>query len=158
MLILTVITIFAIAFSFFADKQKTFDGILKGLKMFMNLLPSILILLAGVSIMLYFLPNEIIIKYLGENAKASGYIIAATVGSLALIPGFIAYPLSGVLVQNGVGYPVIAIFITTLMMVGILTLPIEIKFFGVKTALLRNLLFLAGALTIGLLTGLIYQL
>jgi uncharacterized membrane protein YraQ (UPF0718 family) len=158
MKLLFVITIIAILASFFSDRQKTWQGIRKGIKMFMNLLPTILLVLAAVSILLFFLPNELIVKYLGENAGWTGYAIAAVVGSLALIPGFIAYPLSGALVQSGVGYPVIAVFITTLMMVGILTLPIEIKFFGLKTSLLRNLLFLIGALIIGVFTGIIYHL
>lgn len=152
MLLLIIITTIALAFSFGTDQKKTWQGVQKGAKMFLNLLPTILVVLAIVSIVLFFLPNELIVKYLGENAGWTGYAIAAIVGSLALIPGFVAYPLAGALVKSGVGYPVIAIFITTLMMVGILTLPIEIKFFG-----LRNLLFLIGALIIGVFTGLIYH-
>jgi uncharacterized membrane protein YraQ (UPF0718 family) len=157
MILLIIITVAALILSFIADKQKTWQGIKKGVKMFLNLMPTILVVLAVVSILLFFLPNELIVKYLGENAGWSGYAIAAVVGSLALIPGFIAYPLSGALVHSGVSYPVIAIFITTLMMVGILTLPIEIKFFGLKTSLMRNLLFLIGALVIGVFTGIIYH-
>lgn len=158
MILLLVIIAIALAVSFYFDRKKTLLGIKKGVKMFLNLMPTILVVLAAVSILLYFLPNELIVKHLGENAGWAGYAIAAVVGSLALIPGFIAYPLSGALVQSGVGYPVIAVFITTLMMVGILTLPIEIKFFGLKTSLLRNLFFLIGALIIGLFTGLIYHI
>lgn len=157
MLLLIIITVAALILSFFTNRHKTWQGIRKGMKMFLNLMPTILVVLAAVSILLFFLPNELIVKYLGENAGWAGYAIAAVVGSLALIPGFIAYPLSGALVQSGVGYPVIAIFITTLMMVGILTLPIEIKFFGLKTSLLRNFLFLIGALIIGVFTGIIYH-
>jgi uncharacterized membrane protein YraQ (UPF0718 family) len=157
MILLIIITVAALILSFIADKQKTWQGIKKGVKMLLNLMPTILVVLAAVSILLFFLPNELIVKYLGENAGWTGYAIAAVVGSLALIPGFVAYPLSGALVQSGVSYPVIAIFITTLMMVGILTLPIEIKFFGLKTSLMRNLLFLIGALVIGVFTGIIYH-
>ena len=78
------------------------------------------------------------------------YVVAAAVGSVALIPGLVAYPMSGMLVSSGVSYPVIAVFITTLMMVGIVTLPLERKFFGTKIALARNALSLVGALAIGL--------
>jgi uncharacterized membrane protein YraQ (UPF0718 family) len=55
-----------------------------------------------------------------------------------------------VLIKNGASYPVIAVFITTLMMVGIVTLPLEKKFFGSKVAFTRNLLSFIGALIIGL--------
>ena len=68
---------------------------------------------------------------------------------------FFAYPLAGILVKSGVSYSVIAVFITTLMMVGILTLPLEAKYFGLKTAIIRNALYFVGAIIIGLIIGLI---
>ena len=74
------------------------------------------------------------------------FFTALGIGSIALIPGFIAYPLAAVLRQNGASTPVLAAFITSLMMVGILTLPIEAKFFGWRVSLLRNGLALVGAL------------
>jgi len=155
---LLIFSLISVAVSFIGSREKTLQGIKKGLMMFLNLLPAILTVLILVSVALYLLPNETIVKYLGEEAGVAGYIVAASIGSVALIPGFIAYPLAGLLVKNGVGYPVIAVFITTLMMVGVLTLPIEAKFFGLKTALIRNALFLVGALIIGLAIGLIYSL
>ena len=79
-------------------------------------------------------------KLLGEKSGAFGFVFAALLGSISLIPGLVAYPLSSVLLKNGASYPVIAVFITTLMMVGIITLPVESKFFGFKVAFTRNLL------------------
>ncbi|MBP7902537.1 MAG: hypothetical protein KA015_06955, partial [Spirochaetes bacterium] len=78
-------------------------------------------------------------------------------GSIALIPGFVAYPMAGVLVKNGVSYPVISVFITTLMMVGILTLPIEKKFFGWKVSITRNILSFIAAVAIGSAMALIWR-
>jgi len=74
------------------------------------------------------------------------FFTALGIGSIALIPGFIAYPLAAVLRQNGASTPVLAAFITSLMMVGILTLPVEARFFGWRVSLLRNGLALVGAL------------
>jgi hypothetical protein len=68
-------------------------------------------------------------------------------------PGFIAFPLGAILVRSGVSYQVVAVFITTLMMVGILTLPLEAKYFGWRVSILRNALSFAGALLVGLLMG-----
>ena len=157
-IILSIITGVCLITSFIADVKKTWIGIRKALKMFLNILPAILAVLILVSIFLFFLPNETLERYLGKDAGFMGYLIAALIGSVALIPGFIAYPLAGILVKNGVGYPVIAVFITTLMMVGVLTLPIEIKYFGVRTAILRNVLYFFGAIIIGAAIGLIYSL
>jgi uncharacterized membrane protein YraQ (UPF0718 family) len=156
MQLLTVIAVLALLFSLIADRKKTFEGVKKGLIMLIRILPSILSVLILVSVVLYFLPNEVIVRYLGEEAGFSGYVLAALGGSVALIPGFIAYPLAGLLVRTGVSYPVIAVFITTLMMVGVLTLPVEIRYFGVKASLLRNALYLLAALIIGTLIGVFY--
>lgn len=156
--ILTILAAIAIIASLIADRRKTWKGMKIGLTMFVKILPAILSVLILVSIFLYMLPNEIIVTYLGKDAGLTGYVFAAIAGSIALIPGFIAYPLAGILVKTGVSYPVIAVFITTLMMVGILTLPVEIKFFGVRVSLIRNAFYFLGALIIGFLIGLFYIL
>lgn len=156
--ILAIIAAIAIIASLIADLRKTWNGMKKGLVMFVKILPAILSVLILVSIFLYLIPNELIVEYLGEDAGLTGYVFAAIAGSIALIPGFIAYPLAGILVKTGVSYPVIAVFITTLMMVGILTLPVEIKFFGIRVSLLRNTLYFLGALIVGFLIGLFYIL
>ncbi len=158
MTILLIIAGICLIISIITDRNKTWKGIKKGLKMFLNISPVIISVLILVSIVLFLLPNEIIVQYLGKDAGFSGYFFAALIGSIALIPGFIAYPLAGLLVKNGVSYPVIAVFVTTLMMVGVLTLPIEIKYFGAKTAILRNVLYFIGAITIGILIGLMYSI
>ena len=149
MLFLTLLTGFIVLISTLTDYQKTISGLKTGLMMFINLLPALLSILAVISIAFYVLPNETIIRYLGKDAGIAGWITAALLGSITLIPGFIAYPLCGVLIKSGVGYSVVSVFITTLMMVGIITLPMEAKFFGWKTSIVRNILFFLAALLIG---------
>jgi uncharacterized membrane protein YraQ (UPF0718 family) len=151
MLILIIATAVALLASALADRRKTLEGLKKSYKMFLGILPMLLNVLILVSIALYLVPKETLVKWLGANSGMAGCAIAAVIGSIALIPGFVAFPLAALLLKSGVGYAVVAVFITTLMMVGILTLPIEIKYFGGKAALLRNGLSLAGALLIGLL-------
>ena len=154
MYLLAAITILALLISLLSDKRKTFNGIKKGLKMFAGILPALLNILIFVSIVLYLIPNETIVRLLGKNSGFLGIVIAAIIGSISLIPGFISYPLASILLKSGVAYGVIAVFITTLMMVGIITLPLEAKYFGMKTALARNGLSFVGAIIIGLLIGL----
>ena len=151
MLVLSIITIVCLVVSFFFDFRKTLIGINNGLTMLLNLLPVLLLMLALVSIVLYLIPNETLIRYMGKNSGIEGWLIAAFLGSVALIPGFIAFPLCGILAKSGVAYATIAVFITTLMMVGIVTLPVEAKFFGWKTSIIRNSLSFIAALIIGLL-------
>lgn len=117
--------------------------------MFLKILPTLLSVIILVSVVLYFVSDKFIVEHLGSDAGFAAYISAALIGSVSIIPGFIAFPLAGILVKGGVSLSVIAVFITTLKMVGVLTIPIEAKFFGLKTALIRNGLSFLGAITVG---------
>ena len=152
-LILAVVTFVAVGISLIADASRTWRGLQKGAKMLLNLLPHFLVLIILVSVFLWLMPHETLVTYLGKESGALGVVIAACLGAMALIPGPIAYPLSGILLGSGVSYMVIAVFITTLMMVGILTLPVEAKYFGIKLSLIRNILSLIGAVLIGVIVG-----
>jgi len=154
MQILILISVVCLIFSLVVDQQKTFEGIKRGLKMFLNLLPALLTVLILVSVFLYLVPDKTIVKLLGAKSGVMGVAIAAAVGSIALIPAFIAFPLAKILLVKGVSYTVVAVFITTLIMVGVLTLPIEFKYFGKKAAIMRNVLSFFGAIIVGLLIGL----
>jgi uncharacterized membrane protein YraQ (UPF0718 family) len=141
--------------SFFANRQKTLMGLKRGWFMFRNILVPFLNILILVSIVLFLIPPSIISRYLGPESGALGMLIAAVVGSITLIPGFISYPIAKGLISQGASYSVIATFMTTLMMVGVVTLPLEIKYFGKRVAITRNLLNLAAAIIIGLVVGII---
>lgn len=145
-----------LAASAIADRHKTVAGVRRGVRMFVGILPSLLTVLILVSMMLSVFPGNALARWMGRDSGPTGFVIAALLGSVALIPGFIAYPLSAILVKNGVGYNVIAVFITTLMMVGVLTLPLEARYFGLRTAVVRNSLSLLGALVVGGLMGLLW--
>jgi len=153
MIVLALAVAVLLALSFFADHGKTLAGLKKGAKMFLNILPALLTVLILVSVFLYAVPAPKLTAWLGRGSGWTGVFSAALLGSISLIPGFIAFPLGAILVRSGVSYQMIAIFITTLMMVGILTLPLEAKYFGWRVSILRNTLSFFGALLIGLLLG-----
>ena len=153
LLIISAVAVIALLVSAIADIKKTWQGIKRGIKMLLNILPSFLTVILLVSIFINLLPEKVLIKHLGENSGVTGMLLAAMLGSIALIPGFIAFPLGALLLHNGVSYKIISIFITTLMMVGVLTLPVEIKYFGTKVAVMRNALSFIGALVIGIIMG-----
>jgi len=154
MAIIIFATILCLLISLVVDKQKTLEGIKRGLKMFLNLLPALLTVLFLVSVFLYLIPEKAIMEYLGTGSGFPGVMTAALVGSISLIPGFVAFPMAGILVSRGVSYTVVAVFITSLMMVGIITLPLEIKYFGKRAAIMRNALSFFGAMIVGLMIGL----
>lgn len=143
------------AVSFFLDKEKTIAGFKKGWNMFKNVLLPFLNILILVSLLIYLIPPSVISKYLGANSGVAGFSIAALAGSITLIPGFISYPIAAGLIKQGASYAVVATFMTTLMMVGVVTLPLEIRYFGKTVAITRNALNFVAAVIIGLIVGII---
>jgi len=141
--------------SFLMDRQKTVAGFKRGWQMFRGLLLPFLNILILVSIFLYLIPPSLINQYLGAGSGILGFLIAALVGSVTLIPAFISYPIAAGLLQQGASYAVVATFMTTLMMVGVVTLPLEIKYLGRRVAITRNALNFVAAVIIGLMVGII---
>ena len=132
-------------FSFFKDRGKTKTALKKAWKSFENILPSVLTVLLLIGLILTILNAETISDLLGAESGVVGIVIAAVIGCITLIPGFVAFPLAASLLSAGAGYTQIAIFISTLMMVGVATFPLEAKYFGKRTALKRNLFALVVA-------------
>lgn len=139
--------------SFFLDRKKTKKALLVAYKRFMVISPSFLIMLIFVSIILFLFPQEKMILYLNSRNHTVNVILAALVGSITVMPGFIAFPLAGILRNSGVSYMVIASFTTTLMMVGTITFPVEVTYFGKKVSLIRNILGFIIAIIVALLIG-----
>ena len=80
-------------------------------------------------------------------------MVSAAVGSVTLIPAFVAFPLVGSLIDVGASIVPAAAFLTTLTMVGVVTFPLEKREFGIKFALTRNLLSFGFAVVIALVMG-----
>ena len=74
----------------------------------------------------------------GANSGLLGIVLAGIVGSCSVIPGFVTFPLAKTLMENGAGLLQVIIFISTSVMVGVITLPLEIAYFGKKAAYVRN--------------------
>lgn len=143
--------------SFSSDRKKTIKALKVAWKKFSNILPVFIVMLVLVSISLYLLPHELIMDYLGEEDLLKGMGIAMLVGSIVLMPGFIVFPLCGILRSQGVPYMVLSGFTTTLMMVGLLTLPVEKAYFGMKIALIRNGIGFVIAVIVAVVTGLVFS-
>jgi uncharacterized membrane protein YraQ (UPF0718 family) len=94
-------------------------------------------------------------RIIGSDSGWFGIILAAIIGSVTLIPGFVAFPTAAVLLENGAGYMQIAAFISTLMMVGIITIPVEIKYFGKRISIIRNVLAFLFSFLVAYLIGLV---
>ena len=153
---LFLLTVLGIIISFMVDRNKTVMAFKIAYRMFLNILPAFLIMLVLVSIVLYLLPDEVISAYLGGDNKFVSLLFASVVGSITIMPGFVAFPLCGILLQKDVLYMVLSAFTTTLMMVGVLSYPIERQYFGAKVTIIRNIISFLTALAVAVMTGLFF--
>lgn len=152
---LYIITIFLLILSYFKDKKKTMKALKKSLKAFENILPQFLGVIVLVGILLAVFNPEIISGLIGKRSGWMGVLISGMIGAITLIPGFVAFPTAAMLVENGAGYMQIAAFISTLMMVGIITLPVEIKYFGRRFAVVRNSIAFAFSFVVAYIIGIL---
>ena len=90
--------------SLILDRKKTIAGFKKGWNMFKNVLIPFLSILVLVSVLLYIIPPSVISRLLGSGSGVLGFVIAAIVGAITLIPGFISYPIAAGLISQGASY------------------------------------------------------
>lgn len=151
-----IITGLMLIISFIINKQKTLKAIKIATVKFKNIFPTFITMLIFISIILFLFPDEVILNYLGNNSKFISVLLASFLGSITLMPGFVAFPLCGILLTKGVPYMVLSAFTTTLMMVGIITFPIEKEYFGVKVTIIRNIISFFIALLVAVVTGIFF--
>jgi uncharacterized membrane protein YraQ (UPF0718 family) len=154
-IILYSVSLILLIISFIADRQKTRAALNKAWKEFFKLAVPLFFLIVLVAGSLYFFSEERISDLIGQKAGFSDIIFAALIGSVAAVPGFIAFPLAGVLRGLGVAWSVIAAFTNSLMLVGVLTFPLEKRVLGTKAALIRNLACFAIAVAVAAVIGMV---
>lgn len=142
--------------SFIINSEKTLGAIKIAIRKFVTIMPAFLTMLILVSIVLFLVPDKVISNYLGNNNKFIGVLSASFFGSITLMPGFIVFPLCGILLKKGVLYMVLSAFTTTLMMVGVLSYPIEKEYFGAKLTIIRNIISFLIALAVAIMTGIFF--
>jgi uncharacterized membrane protein YraQ (UPF0718 family) len=150
------IAIVALTASALANGRKTLQALRIAAVRFGKISPAILTMLVLFSIAITLLPQDLIQNLLGRQNGWLGVAIAALLGSATLMPGFIAFPLCGILLKQGVPYMVLAAFTTTLMTVGVLTYPLERQYFGRGVTIVRNAICLLIAIITAVVMGLAF--
>ncbi|PRR80464.1 permease [Clostridium vincentii] len=152
-MILWVITVTWFIWSIIKDKKKTLNSIKMSSGMMKNMMGEIIGILFLIGLLLTFIPPDTINDYMGKSNTFIATITSAFVGSITLIPAFVAFPLVGSLVNAGANIVPVVAFLTTLTMVGVVTFPLEKREFGTKFTVIRNSLSFVFAIIIALLMG-----
>jgi len=100
-----------------------------------------------------FVSKDTIAHLLGRGSGVRGILLAEAVGAVALIQPAAVFPFSGYLRTSGASYGAIAGFVLSAILIGISTLPLEIKLFGPRFTLSRNVFTFVLILLLALLVG-----
>ena len=139
--------------SFIKDKGKTKKAIILGLKSFENILPQFLCIIITVGILLSFFNTDTISKILGNSSGFWGIILADIIGSITMMPTFVAFSLGNTLLLNGAGYSQVGALVSYLVLIGLMTFPLEAKYIGKRAAFLRNLIAFLFSIIVGIILG-----
>jgi uncharacterized membrane protein YraQ (UPF0718 family) len=151
------ITGILLTLSLIKSKPKTALALKKAWRIFLAVLPQFMAILFLIALLLAVVRKETIQAMIGLESGVKGMLLSALLGSTAVIPALIAFPITAELLQNGAGLTQIAIFISTLTTVGFITIPLEMKYFGKKVTLLRNLLAFLFSFIVAFIIGMVLQ-
>ena len=157
-IILYSIAIILLIISLIKDKSKTKKAIILGLKSFENILPQFLCIIISVGILLSFFTTDTISKILGNSSGFWGIILADIIGAIAMMPTFVAFSLGNTLLLNGAGYSQVGALVSSLVLIGLMTFPLEAKYIGKRAAFLRNLIAFLFSIIVGIILGRIMML
>lgn len=152
-----ILTFTLLGISYYKDKNKTKKALKKAWKAFENILPEFLVVILLVGFIIAAINPETISKIIGADSGFIGVILASIVGAVTLIPGFVAFPMAALLLQGGAGFMQIGAFVSSLMMVGVVTLPVEIKYFGKKITIARNILAFLFSFVVAVVMGVVLK-
>lgn len=154
-MVMIIIALGLLVFSVVKSRQKSKEAVKMAKQMFLNTFIEVAGIMALVGLLLALIPQELIKELLGGDSIVLSTIFGAIIGTITIMPAFIAFPLSKSLYVSGAYLVTIAAFLTTLTMVGLATLPIEIQHFGKKFTIVRNSISFIMALIIAFGMGVI---
>ena len=152
-LILYCLSILLLIISFIKDKNKTKSAIISAVKSFENILPQFLFIIVTIGIILAFINPNTISKIIGSNSGFIGVILSAILGSITMMPTFVAISLGNTLLLNGAGYSQVGTLVSTLVLVGMMTYTLESQYIGKRAAFLRNFIGFLFSILAGILLG-----
>lgn len=118
----------ALGIAFFRDPERGKRALRIALRSFVGMLPMVLMIILLIGLLLGFVTPATIQRIIGEESGLLGILFSTAMGAVAA-------------------------FITSLTMIGTLTLPLEIKELGLRFTLVRNGLGLLFAVLIALAIG-----
>ncbi len=116
-------------------------------KEMLSIFPAVLLIMGLADV---WVPTTLVKKYLGREAKIKGKFLACFLGTLPTGPMYIAFPLAAELLRKKASVSNVIIFLGVWASLKIPQIGVEIKFMGIKFALLRLIFTLVSVVLIGI--------
>ncbi|CUP14913.1 MAG: permease [Clostridium baratii] len=151
--ILYTLAIVLFIISFFKDKNKTKKALKISLKSFENIMPQFLSIIFIVSLILAIVNPDTISNLIGDSSGFLGVLLSSVLGSITIMPTFVAFSTCNTLLQNGAGFAQVGALVSTLTLVGIMTFSLESKYIGKRAAFLRNFIAFLFSFVVAFILG-----
>lgn len=125
-------------------------GLRTGGKMFVNLLPLLLLAFTLAGLLRVALPPELIRSWLGAETGLTGIFVGGVCGALVLGGPYAVFPIIAEVYRIGAGIGAAVAMISGWALLGVAQLIMGIAFIGVRFALIRTLIVLAFPFVAGL--------
>ncbi len=148
-----IVVILLFFFLFKKDKKKAKKSLKAGNKFLLRNIIRIFAIFLLVNLLQMFIPQNSINNFMLKLSGTIGTFISALFGSIMIGPPASGYVLGQFFMKRGVPIPYIAAFLSTWVMIGVVSIPFELKTFGTKFTLIRNVIFFLSAVVIALIMG-----
>ncbi len=152
-LAINALALICLIFALVKDKKRTVQALRIAVKSLIDILLMVFVIIIFIGLMLGLVPPGEISRFIGEQTGLRGILLVGVLGAVMHIPSLFSFPLAASLLEKGASIGAVAAFITTLTMIGVVTLPLEMKELGKEMAFLRNALGFVTAIAIALIMG-----
>jgi uncharacterized membrane protein YraQ (UPF0718 family) len=139
-----------LVFSFVKNREKTVKALMVAGRVALMVLPVLLFVFVLMGILEVFVPKEVFTSLLGSGHGVLGIVLGELLGAFALIEPAAVFPFAGFLHQSGASYGAVVGFVMSAILIGIVTLPLEIQQFGARFTITRNVIALLLIFGLGL--------
>lgn len=133
------------------DIKKTIQALKATFRIALTVFPVLFLIFILMGVVSAFISRETIASWLGSGSGMLGIVIGEVVGCFALVQPAAVFPFAGVLHDRGASYGAVLGFVMTAILIGVSTLPLEIKLFGKNFTLTRNILTFVFVFLLGII-------
>ncbi|ASJ17593.1 hypothetical protein A3L04_06910 [Thermococcus chitonophagus] len=112
------------------------------------IMPAVMILMGLFSV---FVPDELIVKYLGRSSGFKGMLLAILIGAFPTGPLYVAFPIAASLLKKGARVASVVAFLSAWACIKIPQELVELQFLGAKFMLARLSLTVVFVMVMGLI-------